>query len=122
MKQCRDGHCIAMFFFCDRDNDCGDWSDELSCTIPAGMVTRVINNDHTETIFFSFKFQFPRLAINCPTNTFHCEGQVCIPQNWVCDGMEDCSDGRDEINCNKTIVGVCLIFDNKFYCFNYFFY
>ena len=36
--------------------------------------------------------------------------------------MEDCSDGRDEINCNKTIVGVCLIFDNKFYYFNYFFY
>ena len=63
----------------------------------------------------------PGLTMNCPTNTFSCGGQVCIPQNWVCDGMEDCSDGRDEINCNKTIVGVCLICDNKFYYFDYFF-
>ena len=32
MKQCRDGHCVAVYFFCDGENDCGDWSDEFDCT------------------------------------------------------------------------------------------
>ncbi len=45
---CRDGHCIALFFFRTRKNDCGDWSDELNCT---GTVTRVLHNDNTATYF-----------------------------------------------------------------------
>ena len=35
-------------FFRDRENDCGDWSDELNCT---ETVTRVLHNDNTATYF-----------------------------------------------------------------------
>ena len=47
--ECRDGHCIALFVFRARKNDCGDWSHELNYT---ETVTRVLhNNDNTATYF-----------------------------------------------------------------------
>ena len=43
-------------------------------------------------------------AVRCPPNTFHCESHSCIPVNWVCDGMADCANGKDELHCNTTNV------------------
>ncbi|XP_055899580.1 low-density lipoprotein receptor-related protein 4-like isoform X3 [Biomphalaria glabrata] len=38
---------------------------------------------------------------SCPNNDFMCGNKcVCIPNNWVCDGDEDCEDGSDE-ECEK---------------------
>ena len=40
------------------------------------------------------------VEVNCGINDFNCSlGNLdCIPWLWVCDGDEDCSDGRDESN------------------------
>ena len=40
----------------------------------------------------------------CSDNEFSCGGRynVCILYDRVCDGIRDCSDGRDEANCTTT--------------------
>ncbi|XP_076819983.1 uncharacterized protein LOC143465528 isoform X2 [Clavelina lepadiformis] len=48
-------------------------------------------------------YQLPR----CQPSEFNCrceddatgESRECIPQSWVCDGQQDCSNGADEIDC-----------------------
>ena len=41
MQPCGDGHCVAVYFFCDGKNDCGDWTDEMNCT---GTVSILVLN------------------------------------------------------------------------------
>ena len=37
--------------------------------------------------------------LTCPPRMKDCGMGRCILQSWVCDGDRDCSDGRDEVNC-----------------------
>lgn len=65
--QCANGQCISTSFVCDKDNDCSDGSDELSCPKPT-----------------------------CSPNSFQCNNSMCVPAFWRCDGDTDCTDGSDE--------------------------
>ncbi len=35
-------------------------------------------------------------SYRCPDNSY------CIPQDWVCDDVNDCDDHSDELNCDNT--------------------
>ena len=48
---------------------------------------------------------FSPIGIFCSDSAcdgFVCDSDWCISNSWVCDGMEDCSNGEDEVNCDTT--------------------
>lgn len=73
---CGNGRCIAMFWRCDGQNDCGNHKDEIGCSAT-----------HSR----------------CPADKFACrDSSYCVPQIWVCDGEADCHDSSDEQDCHSS--------------------
>ncbi|XP_068751456.1 low-density lipoprotein receptor-related protein 1-like isoform X2 [Montipora capricornis] len=71
---CTDGKCLADSYVCDKQNDCGDSSDEL----PAMCARR-----------------------QCQANEFRCSSGQCVHIHWKCDFDRDCTDGSDEKGCAR---------------------
>lgn len=76
MQRCEHGMCIEQSFWCDGNNDCGDFSDETNCVDNYNFV--------------------------CPNKTaFQCKSDrtVCLAPAKRCDGHTDCPNGEDELDC-----------------------
>ncbi|XP_046386301.1 vitellogenin receptor-like [Ischnura elegans] len=80
--RCHNGICLSHHYLCDQENNCGDWSDEQSCS----------------------EFQYTPPPAKCGKSEWLCLDNICIPESWVCDGKTDCLDGSDEtLGCSTKI-------------------
>nr|XP_023026700.1 sortilin-related receptor-like [Leptinotarsa decemlineata] len=75
---CKNGRYVSLSAKCDRQNDCGDYSDEADCW--------------NET---------------CSEGQFSCGphqniSNQCVHKTMICDGIQQCANGRDEVNCSTT--------------------
>lgn len=100
---------------CDRRNDCGDSSDEQSCTYQACQQHqftcqngRCVSHDFVcdgdndcgdESDELEHMCHTP--APTCPPAEFRCDNGHCIPLRQVCDRNDDCSDNSDEKGCGE---------------------
>ncbi|NXJ85431.1 LRP1 protein, partial [Trogon melanurus] len=122
--RCKNNRCVPGRWQCDYDNDCGDNSDEESCTPRPCSESEFscangrciagrwkCDGDHDCADGSDEKDCTPR----CEFDQFQCKNGHCIPMRWRCDADADCMDGTDEENCG-TGVRTCPL--DEFQCNN----
>ena len=55
-------------------------------------------------------------AVECRDDEFRCNSTRCIPSHWVCDGLRDCADGRDESDRQCPSEYFPITITNPLYC------
>jgi len=101
--KCNDYRCVDKDWVCDGSDDCGDNSDEKNCTTskpPSSTLqpsTVSLPTKISTTIVKKTTAPGEIISANCKVFNFKCiKDDRCIHDNWICDGMNDCSDGADE--------------------------
>lgn len=87
-SSCDNGRCIPKRWFCDKMDDCGDWSDEKAVCSEQKY--------HYMLIVFIHNIS---LAKPCTDKEYRCPSGRCISITYVCDGDNDCGGWEDEVNC-----------------------
>lgn len=113
---CANGKCIDKSFVCDNENDCGDDSDELSCTkedscspgeFSCSLHTHICLPDSARCNGTSEcpHHEDEQNCSECHVDEFSCSNKKCVPREWICDRSDDCGDNSDEsqVLCNHTI-------------------
>ncbi|XP_072384349.1 serine protease ndl [Diabrotica undecimpunctata] len=103
--KCKNKKCIPKSNFCDRKDDCGDFSDEpdvcdcrsyLELTSPEKLCDGVVHCEDRSD-------EDPQIC-PCKSNSFQCLSvNMCVPNDMVCDEVEDCPNGEDEKVCRNIV-------------------
>ena len=97
------GVIIAASFHCDGIIQCEDGDDEINCTS---------HNVHTTDCSpFSLQMHKDTNCLKCPEFYTACGNGTCVPQDALCNGVNDCEDGWDEQIC--IFIRSKLSFDTK---------
>jgi hypothetical protein len=121
-----DKKCLPRNMLLDSIWDCVDGSDELypfNCKHSDDFGCKLIRSGSDSPLFGSYVFQelcngiqWSRLSINNETDETNCVEWPyhCNSPYVLCDGIWNCKDGRDEINCSSYFMPVPNCFEH--YC------
>ncbi|XP_077990107.1 uncharacterized protein LOC144444533 isoform X2 [Glandiceps talaboti] len=94
---CGDTICLGASNFCDRNNDCGNWEDEMDCTCHPTMEYRCINGPCVARgDLCNGVQQCPSGDDEIDCSYFECDNDEEVFSQLVCDGINDCGDNSDE--------------------------
>ena len=89
---CDEGTCILSHYVCDGTVDCPDESDEVDCS-------HVCSSSDNYNININCFTSCSSPECVCNNLYFPCALGGCVPWSRVCDGVTDCPQGEDELQC-----------------------